>query len=345
VEGNDIQPGSASDLAAACYGVYVIALGSGGSALVCNNRIHDFADSSASTTNRAVGIYASPAAGGAVFAFNNFIYGFERVQHLKISAIYLSSGANTILHNSVLVDDAPTTGEISAVYISSGDGHTVMNNILVSREDEVTSYGVLQMSSGVLNSDGNDLWGSSSRFVVGRIGGVNYPTLEDWQAAGHDGQGISGDPGFVGDDDLHIVDTLAVVDGRGVPTGLVPTDIDGDLRGTPPDIGADEYELLSPPAAPSGLTIAVEGDQIRLIWHSVAGAAVYHVYADSQFSFIPTPDCLLTTTTDTTVLIPMNGDSSSTRFFVVTADRTIIPDGAGRVRERYDLGGEARREE
>jgi pectin methylesterase-like acyl-CoA thioesterase len=344
IDGNDIQPGSASDLAAACYGVYVTALGSGGSALVCNNRIHDFADSSVSTTNRAVGIYAAAAAGGAVFAFNNFIYGFEGVDRLKISAFYLSSGENVILHNSVLVDDAPTTNEISAVYVSSGTSHTLKNNILVVREDDVTSYGVLQMAGNGLVCNGNDLWGSSSRFVAGRIAGVNYASFALWQAAGYDLNGLSADPGFVSDDDLHILDTVAVVDGRGLPTGFVSTDIDGDLRGTPPDIGADEYHVYLALDSPSALTVSVEGDNIRLSWQSVAGARSYHVYADSLPGFLPAPGLLAATTADTTVLLSWLGDNETVRFFAVTADHNPVSVGMSRPRERAGTSGEATRE-
>ena len=340
IDGNDIQPGSVSAIAAACYGVYVTTLGSGGSALVCNNRIHDFADSSASTTNRAVGIYAASAAGGAVYAFNNFIYGFERIYRLKICALYLSSGENLILHNSILVDDAPTTNEISAVYISTGTGHTLKNNLLISREDDVTSYGVLQMG-GALVCDGNDLWGASSRFVTGRITGVTYASFAAWQAAGYDANGLSADPGFCSDDDLHILDTLSVVDGRGLPTGFVPTDIDGDLRGTPPDIGADEYDVHLPLESPRELTVSVNGDDVRLAWCSVAGAFSYHVYADSQSGFLPAPDRLAATTADTTILLPWLSDSATVRFFAVTADRHPVPAGLARPRERADILGEA----
>jgi hypothetical protein len=185
----------------------------------------------------------------------------------------------------------------------------------------------------------------SSRFVTGRIAGVNYPSLAAWQAVGYDLNGLSADPGFISDDDLHIQDTLAVVDGRGLPTGFVSTDIDGDMRGSPPDVGADEYDAHLSPDAPTALTLSVEGDHLRLTWHGVAGAYSYHVYADSLPGFLPAPACLLTTTADTTVLLSLPVEVEIVGFFVVTADRAPVPAGAGTVRERTLISGEAVRQD
>jgi hypothetical protein len=337
IDANDIQPGFVSTNAAACYGIYVTTLGTGGNVTVCGNKIHDFTDSSSSTSNRAVGIYAAAGAGASVMAYNNFIYGFEHIYGLKISAIYLSSGENIILHNSVLVDDAPTANEIAAVYISTGTSHVLKNNILVSRETNIVNYGILQTGGSGLICDGNDIWSASSNFTIARISGTNYSSLASWQAAGYDLNGMSANPAFQSDDDLHILDTVATIDGRGVVTGIVMTDIDGEARAVPPDIGADEYSVLPPPPIPSALTIYAEEGGVRLIWRSVAEAGSYHIYSDSSFSFSATTTYQVGITADTTFLLILPTDSFAFRYFVVTADRRPMPVSLMMPDSSYDI--------
>lgn len=326
IESNDIQPGSISDLAAACYGIYVTTLGTGGSVRIGGNRIHDFADHSFSVSNRAVGIFAAPAAGASVLAYNNFIYGFQDVLRLKINAIYLSSGLNSVLHNSILIDDAPTTNEIAAIYVSTGSGHIIKNNIIVSRETGSENFGVLQVGGTSLVCDGNDIWGMSPSFLHGKIYGVPYPALAQWQSAGFDLNGMSADPFFTSDHDLHIIDTMDVVDGRGVYVAEVTTDFDRELRGNPPDIGADEYAVLGPPPTPQNMTILVDlAGQIRLFWNSSPGAASYHVYRDTVPEFLPTVEKQQTITADTFFVLDVDPDTLVRWFYCVTADRRPVP--------------------
>ncbi|MBU1984162.1 right-handed parallel beta-helix repeat-containing protein, partial [bacterium] len=198
IAGNDIQPGSLSNVVAACYGIYVTNLGDAGCVTIRENTIHDFADASGSVSNRAVGIFAAPTTGSTALIYNNFIYGFQTVGSLRVSPLYLSSGNVIVLHNSVLIENLPFGGDVTAVYISTGTGHVLKNNILVSQVQGRPSYGVFQVGGTGLSSNGNDLFGTSSQFVVGNICGTPYATFANWQAAGYDSSGISADPGFRG---------------------------------------------------------------------------------------------------------------------------------------------------
>lgn len=316
INGNEIVPGSPSPLAAACYGVYIAGLGTGGSVQISGNRIHGFADGSLSASNRAAGIYAAAGSGAAVMAVNNFIYGFSNAGHLKINGFYLSSGTNTILHNSVRLDDMPWTNDLSAICISTGSSQVIENNILVSLEGHVTSYGILQYSGGSPQCNGNDIFGTSPLFAVGRVNGVSYATLTAWQAAGYDSSGIAANPGFISGSDLHIADTSGVVDGRGIVTGLVTTDIDGDVRGNPPDIGADEYHPL--PAVIRDLAVYTQSDSVRLVWRHSARASGYRVYAGNS-AVSAQPQFLVASVTDTAFVEPVVATGQGKRFYVVTA--------------------------
>ena len=312
----DLQPGSPSPVAAACYGIYVAALGTGGSVAVFNNRIHGFADASLSTSNRAVGIYSSPAAGAAALIYNNFIYDFAAVAGLKLNGLYLSQGSNTVLHNSIRINNSATNNEIAGVYISSGNEQWIRNNIVVCDEADVPSVGILSNSSAFA-SDYNDIYGAGPFFAVAQVAGTTYASLVDWQSTGSDSHSISADPGFISDQDLHISPTDSTAGNRGLYSSLVQTDIDLDLRLDPPDLGADEYTVGTPPPAVTDVTIIRRSSTVLLRWPAVVGATAYRVYASS------TPDVQpilanLVATVATTHYVDANLNLTS-RFYIITA--------------------------
>ena len=320
IAGNDIQPGSNSTLAAACYGIYLFNLGEGGYAEIYNNQIHHFADQSSSTTNRAVGVYCVGGNGATVKVYNNFIYDFSNIRSLKISGIYLSIGNNLIYHNSVLLEDISTTpAEIAGIYISSGNSHNLMNNIIQSQEDDIASYGIINSSGSELYSNYNDIYGSASSFAVCRVQTTNYATLAAWQATGHDLQSISVNPNFISATDLHIRLTSNNVNGRGSLLDSILADIDGNVRSNPPDIGADEYNYLSLPDTIQSLTILYSGDSIRLDWQPVPGAFRYMIYADQATDFPTSAENRIATTTQTYYIDPQFGLYAK-RFYVIVAD-------------------------
>jgi PKD repeat protein len=79
------------------------------------------------------------------------------------------------------------------------------------------------------------MFGTSLANVVGSV----YTTLAALQSAsGMDANSVSVNPGFSGTD-LHTCATD--LNGAGMPLGAITDDFDGDVRGTTPDIGADEF--------------------------------------------------------------------------------------------------------
>jgi pectin methylesterase-like acyl-CoA thioesterase len=322
IEANDIQPGSRNPAAAACYGVYVSALGIGGSVTIIGNRIHGFTDVTGSAFNRAAGVYAAAASGATVKILSNFIYDFSLAGSLKISGVYLSSGDNQVLHNSIQLGNLPSSSEVSAIYISTAGSHLVMNNILVSLQSTLTSYGIWQATGNGLTADGNDIWGSSSPFIIGRIGAVNYTGLSAWQQAGYDLHGLSADPHFAAPLDLHISSRATVVNDRGIYTTLVTTDFDGQPRDNPPDIGADEYEPRLEPNPVGDLSIMTAGDSVTLFWSRTDGAVAYRVYYESVLDRLDGSGSFTVTDSVFTEAIP---PGAATRFYYVTAISDSLP--------------------
>ncbi len=88
--------------------------------------------------------------------------------------------------------------------------------------------------------DYNDYFPSGTPGFVGLLNGVDRLTLADWQtASGQDAASLSVDPLFVSATDLHLT-SPSPVENVGTPLAVITVDIDGDTRGTPPEIGADE---------------------------------------------------------------------------------------------------------
>jgi hypothetical protein len=324
ITGNDIQPGSQSQMAAACYGIQILPLGSGGSVTADANRLHGFTDLSGSSSNRAVGIFSAPAAGATVTISNNVIYDFRAAGSLKINGLYLSSGDNRVWHNSIRLDDMSGTNEVAGMYLSTTGTHTVRNNIVQSLEDDVPSYGLWQSAGNGLQSDGNDIYGASALFAVGRLGSTVYASLPAWQQAGYDSNGLSVDPRFAGPFDLHISPYATAVNGRGVSGGMILRDMDGQLRGNPPDIGADEYDPQAGLQAISDLRIFSDGDSVRLYWAPVTGADFYRITATASDNSLDSPVIGIINWADTSYVEPVI-TATGLRFFSVTAIHDSLP--------------------
>ncbi|MBU1984366.1 hypothetical protein KJ815_08150, partial [bacterium] len=108
--------------------------------------------------------------------------------------------------------------------------------------------------------------------------------------------------------------------GRGVWTNLVIRDVDGELRGNPPDIGADEYEWQVAASAVHDLAILHTDGTIVLTWSRATGAARYHVYSGILPGFAISQENRVGTVTDTTFIDTFLPGVSLLRFYVVTSD-------------------------
>jgi hypothetical protein len=150
------------------------------------------------------------------------------------SAFYInatSCGTYHMLHNTITRNQG---GDGSGIYIT-GNGEVIFTNtIIVSHTVGIT------VSSGNTVTLESTLWGSH-----------NWTNEIDFAGAGtvNTNNNYIGLPDFVDPDggDYHINSTSSAID-KGVDTA-VTTDIDGDIRNTTPDLGADEwvgYRILLP---------------------------------------------------------------------------------------------------
>jgi nitrous oxidase accessory protein NosD len=324
VHDNDIQPGSDADNNAHTYGIYISSLEGSHVAYIYNNRIHNLRNGYHTSFPTVAAIETHPTGNAQAYIYNNFIYDFI-VPNAEIHGIHIGSGTSHIYHNSIRLNDVDATYETVGIYLSTGTGELV-NNIIVVEEATDTCYAIWRYGGAVLsNSDYNCFYGTSPEFRVGRDGATDCPTLPDWQGFGYDPNSIVGDPGFVSTTDLHIDPVNSLVDSAGVYLASVATDIDGDERDDPPDIGADEYDWVSPPGPITNLTVFRETgtDNVILRWSAVLNANSYNIYAGDSVGFVVGPSTYVGTTENTAYTHTGVVLAANMKFYVVLASSSL----------------------
>ncbi|PLW93200.1 MAG: hypothetical protein C0592_06860, partial [Marinilabiliales bacterium] len=157
-----------------------------------------------------------------------------------------------IIYNTVRVKSGSLTAGRS-IYINSSTSGTygnirILNNIFENLGGgyaiEISSNAVTQ--NYITQLDYNDYISNGS--YLGRYNNGYQADFAAWQAAtlgaGFDNGSVSIDPIFAGANDVHF--TNAALNGLGTPYTFIGFDIENDPRNpTNPDMGADEYELLT----------------------------------------------------------------------------------------------------
>ncbi|MGA9116497.1 MAG: choice-of-anchor J domain-containing protein, partial [Bacteroidota bacterium] len=211
-------------------GIYISTAQSPADITVRNNFIYNIAgdgDSYSSSLNvyNPSGIYAFTAQTGVSIYFNSIhLYG-----NMLNYAGALSQGITV---------DTPTVADIR--------NNVIVNNLGLAGATGYGSAGVfLRLPSALGTIDYNNYFvnptGSGVK-AVGQLGAAASLTLGAWQTAtGQEAGGVYGDPLFTGPTDLHITSGSSPASGAGATIGTVGDDYDGDVRLSPPDIGADEF--------------------------------------------------------------------------------------------------------
>lgn len=241
IHDNDIQPGYIG-ASVEVRGIYAATLSSNDTCWAWSNRIYNFRSSS--ITN---GFYISTSSGCFV-AYNNFIYGFEEVTGSGALYAMKPYGGNSELYfNSIYIGDVGTTGNIYGVYTYGSSTNILLLNNIIQVDEPTEECWAIYRSNGNLTSDYNLVYsfGPGALYNMG-YDGTDYATLADWTTGtGLDVNSVESNPGYLNASDLHIQPTFEAANAAGTIIGGVSDDIDDDMRGTPPDIGADEYEFVA----------------------------------------------------------------------------------------------------
>ena len=275
-----------------------------GTSAVYNNIIGPVTGSStsSSTTNYlASGMRLDVASLATVNVYNNFIFGITTGQTSATTsapssviqatgiAMGVTTGTSNLYYNSIRIEGSTYIN--SACVTNTGGANTmifkdnVFANFTAAQTGTPKHYGIMrQGSSGTISkTDYNDYYiPNSGNGYVGYYTS-DRATLADWQAVltpNQDQNSKDKNPSFASSTDLH--SSSPDLNGAGVTISVansdaldITTDIDGVTRGTPPDIGADEFtlnDMTSKVEAPgtqvTGTTIAstvnVVGDAVEV---------------------------------------------------------------------------------
>ncbi len=248
---------------------------------VYNNKITAIRNNGTASTTFANGIRADvpAAAAGAqtIRVYNNFIsditsaYSGANTSIRIVKGIFLqSAGAgNTasvieVTHNSVNIDCSNSPNCSSScfeVFTTSGPIYKVRNNIFANNTAAQTptlaakhycwrSTSAASIGNAGSVSDNNDLYiANATNGFVGN-GGVSAGTdfnFASWKTNyNQDNNSISVDPLFNSTTDLHVLNpALNSAAASASLTAYITTDIDGQTRTQPSDIGADEFTPLN----------------------------------------------------------------------------------------------------
>jgi hypothetical protein len=171
---------------------------------------------------------------------NNMVAGGFRTSNAY--GIFLSSATNfDVLHNSVNIDVSTNNIQYAALFVSSGNNLDIRNNAL-AHNGPTGSLGIpayiSNMPGGLFRFDYNNYFKTSaSNATLLFMTGTTYTTANYKGAMGYNQNSVSVNPQFVSSTDLHTGNGCI----NGFNTTLVSTDIDGDVRNNPPDMGCDEY--------------------------------------------------------------------------------------------------------
>ena len=167
-----------------------------------------------------------------------------------------SGGGYNIYSNSLMMSGPATYKSWSCVLkvgaaVTTPGTINLVNNIMINlRPDGVAKHVLRIYVPNVFGTiDYNDYFSTSN--AMGYGGNQGSGGLQGIQNAfGGDLHSINILPGFIAQNNLHLIITDCSVNGRGIPLPGINTDIDGESRdANAPDMGADEYTAYYPSMA------------------------------------------------------------------------------------------------
>jgi hypothetical protein len=273
---NDISRPTRTNSAFAATGIYLYK--GCNQALIARNKIHNFFDAMPGSFANTYCFYLSAdvLAGQENKIINNLVYNMNGTAGQY--GFYCSQTNNVkIYHNTLIFDNASTTGTIYGFYQNSyATGMDFRNNILYfpTNGGGINRCFYIGDSTSGFISNNNILYMSADPSnVIGRLKGTDYTTLAAWKTAKYnnpyDVASIGVDPLFANMGSLNFKPTAIAADNIGAPVG-VATDIDNSPRSnTTPDAGC--YEFVGIPLPITGLSLSGEKSSVanKLQWSTL----------------------------------------------------------------------------
>jgi len=307
------------------------------------------------------------SSGGTVYLYDNFVYNYTNsIGTSSPTGVYLRgilidvNNSGTInVDNNTVVTDHNSASMITSCVSTNGTGSVyTRSNILANRTTgQAGSSAAHRCLSGVPTTSDHNLFYLPDT-VNGYFGysttGVSYGTLPLWQALGLDSNSRSGNPLFVDTTaNLHVsMGMNSPAEQGGLTVAWVTTDIDSQLRLSPPTIGADEVpsratiQLIKP----NGGETFAPGIADTIKWQSAQVTGNVRIELNRNyptgnwttlFNSVPDNGAILWTpalpiTTHARIRVmsidsTIAGDTSSTDFSIGTFTLTLIRPNGGEV--------------
>ncbi|MGD9992698.1 MAG: right-handed parallel beta-helix repeat-containing protein [Salinivirgaceae bacterium] len=250
---------------------------------------------------------------------NNFI---SHNYNSSISGLYLRYNQYIdVSHNSVNV--IANSGS-TALYLDGNSNLNLKNNILANNGSGYAIY--VYAAPTNLGSDHNNLYTTGNNLVYWT--GTSYSLLGDYQTAlSQDANSLSLNPNYTSATDLHI--NSYWLEGAGETLASVTDDIDGDVRQTPPCIGADEYiSTLSPLVGTFEIGIGGDYETISeavtsISENGISGNVVFEVLSGTYNEHFVIPEIFIVHPTDSVIIRSKTGVASDV---IITYEATIADD-------------------
>ncbi|WP_317898777.1 T9SS type A sorting domain-containing protein [Aurantibacillus circumpalustris] len=262
LSGNTIERPNQS-ITTTCVGIYLSTQSY--SVLVERNLIHKLFENAPGTTGTTYGMYLSTSVTGSINIIRNNIVSVTKTNG-TIYGLYLPTGNyNNVLHNTVSIGDAYTsgTGAIRGIYSTGGTSTSINNNIVSITHPGTGAKYCLYYTIATTVSNYNDLYMNSGG-TTNYIGyyTANQTTMLNWQAinsGAFDQASWSVNPLFASPPFGNFTPGSNALNNVGLNLGL-GNDFYNASRGSTPDPGAIEFYNTACTGAPStGAVIAPSG--------------------------------------------------------------------------------------
>jgi hypothetical protein len=184
---------------------------------------------------------------------NNMIGGNFRSS--DASGIYLTQNVSNVdvWFNSVNLDNVASGAQAAAFRMMNNvSGIDVKNNVFAVTNSGSSAYALYcDATSGFATLNYNNYYRAGNPLKLMNLFGTDYSISSFQNALGYNANSMNIDPAYAGAKDLHTSNSCA----NGTAISGYTTDIDGDTRSTPPDMGVDEnMSTLSLDMAVQGLS-------------------------------------------------------------------------------------------
>ncbi|MFZ4400718.1 MAG: T9SS type A sorting domain-containing protein [Bacteroidales bacterium] len=189
----------------------------------------------AATSNYCLYLYYNNTTSGNSLISNNFMS--QSVGVGPANGLYssYSKGLN-IYNNSINVTKGTASGY--ALYVGNGASINLFNNIISNTGGGYAYYSVTS-TSGIDSSNYNNIYATGANIGYWGTACSSFAALKT--ASGKEQNSLNLDPLFMSSSDLHCSNFQ--LGSKAKSLADVTDDIDGDVRTTPPCIGADEFPV------------------------------------------------------------------------------------------------------